>query len=118
MFARETSDSLTSLVKSIDAEIAKTPRLRSFVVVLTNDADKTSSTLSDLATKNGIKSIPLTLVDNPKGPAAYSIAPDADITVMMWKGINVKVNHAFPKGGMTADDVKIIVSELPKILGE
>lgn len=103
------------MVKSLDAEVAKSPSLRSFVVVLTDDADKTSAVLTKLAAEHGIKNVPLTLVDTPQGPPAYSIAKDADVTVMMWRGVRVQVNHAFKDGGLTASDIKTIVSELPKI---
>lgn len=118
VFARQTSEPLASLVKSLDSEITKDPKLKSFVVVLTDDADKTSETLKTLAHECGVKHVPLTLVENSSSPPAYKIARDADVTVMMWKGAEVKVNHAYKKGGMTAADVKTITSELPKILDD
>ncbi|GAC1471092.1 MAG: hypothetical protein NVSMB9_16860 [Isosphaeraceae bacterium] len=116
VFARGTSEPLASLVKSLDSEIAKNPSLKSFVVMLTDDADKTSDTLKKLAQECGVKNIPLTLVESPAGPPSYKIARDADITVMMWKGTAVKVNHAYKKGGLVEADVKTILSDLPKIL--
>jgi hypothetical protein len=116
VFARQTSEPLTSLVKSLDAEIAKDSSLKSFVVVLTDDADKTAATLKKLAKECGVKSVPLTLVESPSGPPTYKIARDADVTVMLWRNRDVKVNHAYAKGGMTEADVKSIISELPKIL--
>jgi len=118
IFARETNGTLTSLVKSIDAEIAKNKDLKSFVVVLTDDADSTASKLKELAHECGIKNIPLTVVESPAGPPQYKIAKDADVTVMLWRGTEIKVNHAFAKGGLTETDVKNIVTELPKILND
>lgn len=116
VFARETSEPLASLVKSIDAEIAKHRELKSFVVVLTDDGDKTASTLKTMAADCRLKHVPLTLVESPSGPSSYKIAEDADVTVMFWKGTEVKVNHAYKKGGLTEADVRAIVAELPKIL--
>jgi hypothetical protein len=118
VFARETTGPLTSLVKSIDAEIAKNSQLKSFVVVLTDDADSTASKLKELAKECGIKNIPLTVVESPAGPPHYKIAKEADVTVMLWRGTKVKVNHAFAKGGLTEADVKTIVTELPTILND
>jgi len=109
---------LTSLVKQIDSRIAKNDKLKSFVVVLTDDADKTADTLKKMAADCRLKSVPLTLVESPAGPPDYKIAEDADVTVMMWNKHEVKVNHAYKKGKLTAADVKTIVSELPKILGD
>jgi hypothetical protein len=119
VFARETSGPLTSLVKSIDAEIAKKKNdLKSFVVFLTDDADVTAPKLKAMAKECGVKNIPLTLVENPAGPPTYKIAKDADVTVMLWRGTEVKVNHVYSKGGFAEADVKTIVSELPKILND
>ena len=118
MFARETTPALASLVKKVDAEIAKNDALKSFVVVLTDDADKTSTTLTSMAKDCRLKNVPLTLVESPAGPPAYKIAEDADVTVMMWKGTKVQVNHAYKKGGLTEAEVKTIVADIPKILND
>ena len=118
IFARETTGPLTSLVKQIDAEIVKNPQLKSFVVVLTDDGDQTAEKLKAMAKECGIKKVPLTVVESPSGPPAYKIARDADVTVMLWHRTEVKANHVFTKGGMTEDDVKAIVADLPKILND
>ena len=47
----------------------------------------------------------------------YEIAKDADVTVLMWNGHKVKVNHAF-KGELTEEDIRAIVADIPKVLGE
>jgi hypothetical protein len=115
VFARETSDSLTSLVKSLDSEIAKNGKLKSFVVIL-NDEDETSKALKALARKAELTHVPLTMSAIPAGPPTYKINKDADITVLMWRGSQVKVNHSYKKGDLTAADVKTITADLPKIL--
>jgi hypothetical protein len=106
---------LTSLVKSLDSEIGKNGKLKSFVVIL-NDDDETSKGLKALAKKASIAHVPLTMSANPAGPPPYKINKDADITVLMWRGSKVQVNHAFKKGDLTEADVKTITAELPKIL--
>lgn len=116
VFARQTSEPLTSLVKKIDAEIAKNGALKSFVVVLTDDGDKTAEELKKMAADAKVKSVPLTLVESPAGPPRYKIAEDADVTVMLWSGTKVKANHAFAKGQFTEKDVDKVVADLPKIL--
>ena len=90
VFARKTSEPLASLVKKIDEKIGENSTLKAFVVVLTERTDKTTAAeLKKLAANAGIKNVPLTLHQDPGGPADYEIARDADITVMMWKGIKV-----------------------------
>jgi hypothetical protein len=115
VFARGTSDSLTSLVKSLDSEITKDKSLKSFVVLL-DDEDETAKQLKALAKQAGIANVPLTMSVNPGGPPQYKVHKDADITVLMWQGSQVKVNHAFKKGDMTGADVKAVLADLPKIL--
>jgi hypothetical protein len=117
VFTREATEPLTSLVKSLDSAVDKNDKLRTFVVFLSDDEEKTAKQLKALVAEQGIKHVPLTIGEIPTGPPAYKIAKDADITVMMWKGTKVLVNHAYSKGKMTEADVKTIISELPKVLG-
>ena len=118
VFARKTSEPLASLVKKIDEKIGEDNELKAFVVVLTERTDKTAAgDLKKLAEEAGIKNVPLTLHQDPVGPADYELSKDADVTVLMWAGHKVKVNHAF-KGELTEEDIRTIVADIPKILGE
>jgi hypothetical protein len=118
IFARANTPALASLVKQVDAAIEKNGKLKSFLVLLTDDADQTAEKLKEMATDCRLKNVPLTLVESPSGPPEYKIAKDADVTVMMWRETEVKINHTYTKGGLTEADVKTIISELPKILGD
>jgi hypothetical protein len=116
IFAREISDPLTSLVKKIDAATAKNSdcRMGSFVVFLTDD-EGLETKLKELAKKEKIDHTVLT-IDNPAGPRPYSIAKDADVTVVLYTNRNVKANYAFKKGEMKEADVEKIVGDVSKIL--
>lgn len=118
IFAREISDSLTSLVKKIDAATAKNSgaRMGSFVVFCSDD-EGLKDKLKDLSEKNKLEKIVLT-IDNPSGPPRYRIARDADVTVILYEKQKVKANHAFKKGEMKESDVDKIVADLAKILPE
>jgi hypothetical protein len=112
VFARKPSDTLTSLVKKLDAA-ASAKKIKSFVVFL-NDDEKLPDQLKALSVKEKIKSTPFT-VDNPAGPSAYKIAKDSDVTVLLYKKHKVEVNHAFRKGELTSQAVDMIVKDLSKI---
>lgn len=118
MIARKTSEPLTSLVKQLDAKMAQNKAFKSYVVFLTDDADKTADELKAIAQKSGLKNLPLCLVESPSGPPAYQIAQDAEVTVMMWNRHKVKANHAFGKGKMTEADVKAVVADFSKVLSK
>jgi hypothetical protein len=108
---------LTSLVKQIDKKIDENGALKSFVVIMTKDGEKTADALKKLAQSAGIKHIPLTMIGEINGPPDYEIAADADITVLMWKEHKVKVNHGY-KGELTDKDMDSIVSDIPKVLSD
>jgi hypothetical protein len=116
IFAREISDSLTSLVKKIDAATAdnKDCRMGSFVVFC-SDEEGLEKKLKELADKEKLGKIVLT-IDNPSGPTRYNVAKDADVTVVLYTQGNVKANYAFKKGELKGADVDKIVGDLEKIL--
>ena len=116
VFARKTSEPLASLVKKIDEKIGENGKLKSFVVILTDKGDKSAEDLRKLAKDSGIKHVPLTLHQNPQGPGDYEIDSKADITVLMWSGHKVKVNHSY-KGELTDKEIADIVADIPKVLG-
>jgi hypothetical protein len=118
IFAREVNDGLTSLVKKLDEATSKHSdcRMGSFVVFCSDD-EGLRKQLADLAKKEKLKKIVLT-IDNPAGPQKYNIAKDADVTVVLYTKRNVKVNYAFKKGQMTDKDIERIVTDVSKILPE
>jgi len=118
VFAREVTDDLTSLVKQIDEIVGKNEdkKMASFLVVLAEDADAVAPELEAIADKQKITNTPLTIFDGTAGPPSYKIAKDADVTVLMWKGLDVKVNVALGKGELKADSIKKIVAQTAEIL--
>jgi hypothetical protein len=117
VFARKTSEPLASLVKQIDSKIGENSRLKSFVVITPKKGDNPADDLKRLATTAGIKHVPLTIGESPDGPPNYEVARDADVTVMMWSGHKVKAARGF-KGELTEDNIKDILSDVPKVLGK
>ncbi|MFI5460988.1 MAG: hypothetical protein ACHRXM_36735 [Isosphaerales bacterium] len=116
MFTRNTSEPLASLVKKIDAKIGENEKLKSFVVMIPKKGEKPAEQLRKLADDAGIKHVPLTIGESPDGPPDYEVAKDADITVLMWTGHKVKVNHAY-KGELTDKDIRDILADIPTVLG-
>lgn len=118
IFARELTDDLASLVKQVDETVAKNEdkKMAAFLVVLTEDADAVEPKLKEMAEKQGIKTVPLTIFEGSTGPPKYNIAKDADVTVLQWKGQTVKSNHAFGKGKLDANATKAIVDDTKTIL--
>ncbi len=112
------TDDLTGLVKQVDAAVKahEDKKLSAFVVVLTDDADKTEEQLKALAKNAKIKNVPLTLLEGTAGPPKYKIAKDAEVTVLLWRGQKVKANHAYGKGQLNQEAIKTILADTSKIL--
>ena len=109
---------MTGLVKKVDEAAAKHKKqeLGSFVIFL-DKSDEMEKQVSAFAEKQGIREIVLAL-DNPAGPKGYDIAKEAQVTVLLYVGRQVKFNFAFEKGKLTPADVEKVMKELPKILEE
>jgi hypothetical protein len=118
IFTREVNDTVTDLVKKIDAKVEanKDKKMAAFVVVVTDEADKVEPKLEKIAKDQKITSTPLTIIEGVTGPPEYKLAKDAEVTVMMWVDSEVKVNHAYAKGGLDKKAVDEIVAETKKIL--
>jgi hypothetical protein len=118
IFAREVSDSLTSLVKKIDEATADhtKQRMGSFVVFC-NDDENLKGQLKDLAKKEKLQEIILT-IDQPTGPEAYKVAKDADVTVILYNQRVVKANYAFKKGELKDANIEAILKDVDKMLAD
>lgn len=114
VFAREINGTLASLVKKLDSAVGE-KHCKGFVVLMTEDSDDAAKKLKELAEKEGIKNLPLTVFEGSAGPENYKIAKDADVTVHMWKQRTVKVNHAFKAGELTDDAISAVVKDVDKI---
>jgi hypothetical protein len=118
VFARQVTPELTRLLKLIDQATDKNQKrsMGSFVVLL-NDADDLEKQLKELAKKEKIQHCILT-IDNPEGPEDYNLAPEAEVTVVLYTKLTVKANHTFKNGDLNDKAIEAIVADLAKILPE
>lgn len=105
------------MVKQIDKKIGENKKLKSFVVILTKEGDKTKGDLEKMAADAGISHVPLTMHQDPAGPPDYEIAKNADFTVLIWERHKVKANHAY-QGDLTEADISTIMGDVSKVLGD
>ena len=115
VFAREITNPLTTLVKKLDAEVAKrkSAKLRAIVVSLSDDYALEMS-LKDYGKKKAIKHVNLAIME-PDGARPYKLSKEADVTVVMYKRKKVEANHAFKKGELNEKGVETILADVPKI---
>jgi len=118
IFTRNIDANLAHLVKQIDAQVGKNGEkgMKAFVIVLTDNPKAAEQKLNDIAKKNGIMHVPLTIFENSTGPKGYKISKKADVSIMMWVKNDVKVNHSFGRGELDKKNIQAIVENTRKIL--
>jgi hypothetical protein len=118
IFARQVTPELTRLIKRIDQATGRNQgqNMGSFVVFL-SDSDTLETELKELAEKERIQHCVLA-IDDPEGPKDYHIAPEAEVTVVLYTMQTVKANHAYKKGELNDKAIDAIVADLAKILPE
>jgi hypothetical protein len=116
IFARQVTPELTKLIKRIDQATEKNQErnMGSFVVFL-SDSDTLEAELKELAKKEKIEHCILAIGD-PAGPERYNVAPEAEVTVVLYTLMTVKANHAFKNGELNDKSIDAIFADLPKIL--
>jgi hypothetical protein len=116
VFARETSDALTRLLRRLDAATAKhqSARLASSMVWLTTDAELPKRVRA-IAEKERIQHTTLRTY-KPEGPKGYGVAQEADITVVLFTDRVVKATHAFRKGELTDGAIDNVMGDISKIV--
>jgi hypothetical protein len=118
VFARSVSAPLTVLIKKIDAATAahQDAEMGSFVVFLSDDPSLPGA-LKGLADKNGVKQTVLATFA-PAGPPAYHVAPEADVTVVLYAHHKAVANYAFRQGDLNDKAIDAILADVPKIVGQ
>jgi hypothetical protein len=124
IFAREVSDNLTGLVKSIDKQLqessARHPggnKLGIFVVFCSDDPGLKEQ-LQILIGREGLKNVVISVSkDKAQGPPRYRVARDADLTVVIYRDHDqVAANFVLDSVDLTAIRSQVIMKALRKVL--
>jgi hypothetical protein len=119
IFTRKSDAALASLVKQLDETIERhqDDKLKAFVNLLGEDRDKLESQAKKLVKDEKIKNIPVVVpVENEEGPANYGLNPDAGLTVLFYRGMEVKSSRAYGPKDFTKGDVSKLLEDVSKIL--
>jgi uncharacterized protein YfkK (UPF0435 family) len=103
-------------VKELDKAVAanKDSKFASFVVFLTDNREALEPKVAELAKKENITNVPLTIVEGVAGPEKYKVAKDAEVTVILYSKNEAKANFAFAKGDLNEKKVAEVVAAIPK----
>ena len=119
VFARSADESFAKFLKKLEGELEEhaDDKLTAFVNMIGTDAESLKKAAADFVAKHEIKRVAFVIPEDVEnGPPDFKIAPDADVTVVCYKGGEVKANHAFAKGGLSDEKVDAIVEASCKLV--
>lgn len=113
VFARKDSESVTTLVKKLDEAVKKAGQAKmSAAVIYLSDDETTKGKVETVLKNTGVKNVSLA-VDEAKGPEAYKLNKEAEVTVLLYNQRKILANHAFSK--FDDKSVEAVVKDLGKL---
>jgi len=112
VFARSADESFAKFLKKLEGELEEhaDQKLTAFVNMIGTDAESLKKAAAEFVEKHDIKRVAFVVPEDIQhGPPEFKIAPDAEITVVCYKGGTVKANHAFAKGPLSDEKITALV---------
>ena len=112
LFARTGDASLAKLVSELEEEIKEheAEKLSGFVNMIGGDTDALKAAAAKFVKDNGVERMAFVVPEDAEnGPGNLNIAPEADLTVVCYKGGKVQASHAFKKGELSDDAISELV---------
>jgi hypothetical protein len=118
IFARQMSAPFAGFVKKLDEEAGKrkSDRLKGVVVMLTDEA-AVEANLRKLAQEEGIRHISLAVM-GPDGPRGWQLAPEADLTAVVYRRYQVETNLAFRAGEWNEKTIDKVIVGISRLLAD
>ena len=112
IFARTADQSLAKLIDELEEELKEheSDKLTGFVNMIGSDAESLKVAAAKFVKDNGIQRVAFVVPEDAQnGPDNLKIAPEADLTVVCYKGGKVMASHAFKKGELNGDKIGEVV---------
>jgi len=113
IFAREINDKVEKACKELNSQMNANKDLKGFFVYISDD-EKAKDKLQEIAKKNDLKTLPLTVFKGKEGPEGYKISEKAGVTVVAWKESTVKLTKAYEPGKFCDQCCKGVVASFVK----
>ena len=117
IMAREITPAVARLLAMVDAatKANSEARLGNFAVFL-GDPARLSVPVKQLGKSQNLSACVLAVA--PAAPDSYAIAPEAAVTVVLYRQATTKANHAFRAGELDDKAIDAILADLGKMLSE
>ena len=114
IFAREINEKVEKACKELNSQMNTNKDLKGFFVYITDDMEKGQKELKEIAKKNELNTLPLTVFKGKAGPDGYKINEKAGVTVVAWKDSSVKLTKAYKPGAFCDQCCKGAVASFVK----
>ena len=122
LFVREAGADLGKLVEQIDRMVSehRRERLAAFVVLIADDTRASEQNLRKLAVDHRIQHTPLTIYRDQAARLrdGYRLAPEAAVTLMMWREGNVRVSRGFASTRLEEAEIASFLAAVRRSLSE
>ena len=118
VFARNPSESLAKLARKLDKARAmhKDVELRSWITFLGKDHQTFDRVLLDWSKQHGLKSLTVGSFKEDDGPPTYQVAPEADVTVVLFVKKKVQATFGFRAEELTEDAGKRVLDAVLRLV--
>lgn len=113
VFASRPSAALAGTIQALEKAAAAAKGPVGACVIVTETGDSTKAEMKKLAEKHALKHVVLGVIDAPK-LKRYSLHPDAEATVLLYRKQVVAVNRAFKAGEWTEKSVEELMEPIAK----
>lgn len=115
VFARRLSKPLATLLQRLDQETTtrSSSGFKAWMTLLTDTADLEQ--LAKWSQMQGLKAVPVGAFEDIDGPPAYTLAEEAEVTVLLFVKRKVVANFAFRPGELSEANVAEIGQALPQL---
>ncbi len=118
IFARQPNEKLAMLVTELDKVVGANAekKMGSFVNLIGHKQEDAKKAATQLIDKTKAAHVAIVVPTEQNGPKEYKLDPNADVTVLIYKGGKVEANHAISAGALDDKMVKMIIKDTAKIL--
>lgn len=119
VFANKVDDNVTSMVKKLDAAVAKhaDKQLKAFVDLLGENREELETKAKEFSQKSETAKIPFVVpVEFESGPGDYGLNPEGTVTVIVANKGKVVANHAFAAADLNDKSIEEVLADVTKIV--
>ncbi len=124
VFARRTDEATARLLRDVRDAVRTHEQEKLFAwFVFLGPKDTASQTALekqayDFARQNGAAALPISALGDPQGPPGYVIAPDADVTILVFRSGKVLQNRAYRTKEWNSKAAGNALKDLPRLITE